>query len=346
MTAFPVASFAALLLLTFALSAALVAAAIRYATTRGLLDLPGRRRSHAQPTPRGGGIGIVVALLSGLKLLVLAGGTGWPEALAIALAVLAVAGIGWLDDHRPLAALPRLLVHALAAAGVAWVLLGGSGTPGGWLALALATPALMVAINFCNFMDGSNGLLTLQAMAISGAMMLAALAGAHWSTAAVAALLMAAAAGFLPFNFPAARIFLGDVGSGALGLALGAVALLCWRDGSLGPAGILVLGSALWLDAGLTLALRILTGRRWTQAHRSHLYQWFIRRGRSHAGVALAYLAWTALVAAPLALWAGGKAERELAALVVVGLAGSALWLALRLRLRREAGTYPTSIPR
>lgn len=346
MPAFPVLPFAVVLLLTFGLSAALVAAAIRYATGRGLLDQPGRRRSHELPTPRGGGIGIVVALLSGLKLLALAGGIAGSDALAIALALLAVAGVGWLDDHRPLPAMPRLLVHACAAAVVTLALFPWPGAMGEWVALVAAMFALMVAINFCNFMDGSNGLVTLQVLAASAVMMIAALGAAHWSTAAVSALLLAAAAGFLPFNFPAARIFLGDVGSGALGLALGAAALLCWRDGSLAVPALLVLTSALWLDAGLTLALRILAGRRWMQAHRSHLYQWLIRRGRSHASVGLAYLGWTVLVAGPLALWSNAEPTRELPALVAVAVAGSVLWLGLRRRLRREAGTYSSSLSR
>jgi UDP-N-acetylmuramyl pentapeptide phosphotransferase/UDP-N-acetylglucosamine-1-phosphate transferase len=290
-----------------ALSAALCAAASAYARRRGLLDLPGRRRSHAVPTPRGGGIGIVGAVLAiALGPRAIAG-----DALAATLgaALLAVAAIGWWDDHRPLSARLRLVVHLGAALAVALGVLGAPHDLPAAAALVLVALAIAWSVNLHNFIDGINGLLGLQALAIASVLgASAALAGedvlARWCV-----VVAAACAGFLPFNLPRARIFLGDVGSGALGLLLGALALLAWRRGVLDGGALLMLLSACAVDATATLVSRMARGRRWWRPHREHLYQWLVRSGASHDRVALLYLAWTAAVV-PLLLAARAALAR------------------------------------
>jgi UDP-N-acetylmuramyl pentapeptide phosphotransferase/UDP-N-acetylglucosamine-1-phosphate transferase len=277
-----------------ALCAAIVAAAVAYAHRRGLLDQPGRRRSHRRPTPRGGGIGIVVAvLLLGFGPAAVAGDR---VASALAVALLAVAAIGWWDDHRPLGARARLLVHAAAATLAAAAVLGAPQGPAGVLLFGVAVLGVAWSINLHNFIDGIDGLLASQALVLSVALASAfAFAGqgewARWCAVAAAACFA-----FLPFNLPRARIFLGDVGSGALGLLLGALALVAWRGGALDAGAILMLASACAVDATATLLSRMLRGRRWWKPHREHLYQWLVRRGASHLRVTLAYLGWTALV--------------------------------------------------
>lgn len=291
-----------------ALSAALCAAAIAYARRRGLIDQPGRRRSHGVPTPRGGGIGIVVAVLALGLVPAAAGGAAIAAALATAVAV--VAAVGWWDDHRPLSARLRLAVHLGAAAGVAIAVLGVPGDVRSVAVLALAGLAIAWSVNLHNFIDGINGLLGLQALAISAILGgIAALAGQD-GLAAWCAILAAACVGFLPFNLPRARIFLGDVGSGAIGLLLGAFALLAWRREVLDAGALLMLLSACGVDATATLLSRMARGRRWWRPHREHLYQWLVRGGTSHARVALLYLAWTAVVV-PLALLAREAVARS-----------------------------------
>lgn len=289
------------------ISAAATWVALRYARWRQLLDLPGYRRSHAQATPRGGGIGIVLALLWCAPWL------HWPEVLTpvlLAVALLGVAGIGWWDDHRPLSARLRFAVHMLAAMMCAGVLV----QVGQWhlgmaaLLLGLASFWLAACINAWNFMDGSNGLVTLQsfwiALSMLAVFMQIALEGvpAALPWVGVCLILAAACGGFLPFNFPRASIFMGDVGSGALGLVCGVLLLVGF---TLAPDRIwmfVLLPSALLVDAGLTLLFRLLSGRRWYQPHREHLYQWLIRSGWSHAQVALAWLGWNLLVLLPVCL--------------------------------------------
>ena len=208
------------MLLAFAVALAGTWLARSYALRNALvdepdLDAPDPRRSHAVPTPRGGGVAIVVALLPALGWLVLhpepASRRGW---LAIAGGLLLVAGIGWLDDHRPLGAAPRLFVHALAAGLLALALHWLGADP---MMAAAAFGLALVLVNAWNFMDGIDSLATSQALLAALAYALFAGSGPVLSLGAV---LAAACAGFLPFNLPRARVFLGDVGSGALGFML------------------------------------------------------------------------------------------------------------------------------
>lgn len=289
----------------FVASLLLTAATLRYARRRGLIDLPGKRRSHKQPTPRGGGIGIVAAM-------VLAGLPAWygldPAAGpwrvgAVALAILAVALIGWRDDHAPLSVLPRLAVHVLAALLVGATVLAPGPWPGafGWVALLPLAVLLVGFINAHNFMDGIDGILGQQGLFVMlGYGLLAAWAG-RTGLAAFAFASAAGCLGFLFFNFPPARIFMGDVGSGALGLALGTVAALLVQRNSALLWPCLILPSAFLVDSGLTLARRMLGGQRWYAPHRQHLYQWLVRVNWSHARTDVAYMIWNLAVVAPLA---------------------------------------------
>ena len=290
------------------LAAALTALSLGYSRRRGLLDLPGKRRSHSQPTPRGGGVGIVAAvLLVGVPAwYVLDPAVGWGQAIALALPVLAVALIGWRDDHAPLPVGPRIAIHAAAALAIAaialwpWVQAHASL----WWGLVPLALVLVGFINAHNFMDGIDGILGLQGLFVAlGYGWLAASMGA----AGIAALALATAAGclgFLLFNLPPARIFMGDVGSGALGLTLGALgALVVRRDPGMFWA-CAILPSAFLVDSGLTLARRIAGGQRWYAPHRQHLYQWLVRVKWSHGHTDVAYVIWNLAVVAPLAWFA------------------------------------------
>lgn len=308
---------------------------VRY--RRGPLDHPGPRSSHRVPVPRMGGLGIVVVGLAGVGALALAG--TWPAPWLLTLSGLAlVAGVGLLDDARPRPALPRLLAHLLAATLLAAsLLLGAEGLRvAPWLAV-LAVLAIAWSVNLHNFMDGIDGLLALQALWY-GAFYAAALGLAgEYGAAMFAALLGAAALGFLPFNFPRARAFLGDGASGFLGLAVAWLALFAAVHAIVPVPLALVLMSAFLVDSGLTLLARMLRGERFWQPHREHLYQWLVRAGASHARVSLGYLAWNLLVALP-ALLAGQHlaSDRQwLLAGAVLGGAG-VLWLLLRLPLARR----------
>jgi UDP-N-acetylmuramyl pentapeptide phosphotransferase/UDP-N-acetylglucosamine-1-phosphate transferase len=298
----------------------------RYALRRNLVDLPGERRSHSVPTPRSGGIGIVVAVLAGGGLLLLRHEAA--PVLGFALSGLAVvAGIGLADDHRSLSPWLRLGVQALAAgllAFGAWLTWHDA-----WLSVA-AFGSAMVLTNVWNFMDGIDGIAASQAMFVALAIAISGFAG--WITW-IAAGLLAACLGFLPFNFPKARLFLGDVGSGAIGFLL-AVLLVSALAGA-GPRSCamwLLLPSAFLIDASLTLGGRLLRGEPWWRPHALHAYQRWARQAGSHVPVTLAYAAWTALACVLALLLRGQEYFVMLAASVAWYIAGAAIWWMLQVK--------------
>lgn len=304
-----------------------------YALRNALLDLPGERRSHATPTPRGGGIAIVAAMLPVFGWLAWRDPAQAAAIAAIGAGLILVAGIGWVDDHRPLSPGLRLAIHAVAAALLGWALLalgaGGARAACGFvLALAL--------VNVWNFMDGIDGLAASQALlAALGYAVFAGPGPVAWLGLALAA----ACAGFLPFNLPRASIFLGDVGSGALGYlvaALAALALAAERDWTRAPLLALPL-IAFGTDAGLTLGRRMLRGERWWQPHVQHAYQRWARIA-GHRRVALAFLAWT-LVEVAFMLALGGRSFIVIMCVVGIScLAACAAWSRLQQSRESSAG--------
>jgi len=310
----------------------------------GMLDWPGQRRLHTRPVARGGGLAIV--------LTVLVMGT-WPAVDSLPLAgllagLLPVAVAGWLDDRRGLGIGPRLLLHLLSAAVLvaalrAW---GPDWPDTGWPTaglVALLLLAVIAAINLHNFIDGANGMLCWQALFVLS--VVAVLTPDEIGRLRPLALIVAAAvAGFLPFNFPRAKVFLGDVGSGALGYLVAALGLWAWLLGAFSLPQLLLLNALVLIDGLSTLAARVLAGKRWWRGHREHLYQWLVRSGRSHAQVSLGYLAVNLLLILPLLLTLRARLPRpaalgdatEWAALAGLALAGVGAWvLAKRACLRR-----------
>ena len=153
----------ALFFCAIAASATLTVLARHYALRRQLLDHPGQRRSHALPTPRGGGIGPVIVLLAGGGVLAVADPQARQPLLACLVGLAAVAGIGWVDDHRPLPALLRLAVHLGAATAASLALIGMPQTVEQCIAIIASTIAIAGLVNAWNFMDGIDGIATSQA---------------------------------------------------------------------------------------------------------------------------------------------------------------------------------------
>ncbi|HEY8683866.1 MAG TPA: glycosyltransferase family 4 protein, partial [Rhodanobacter sp.] len=296
---------------------------------------PGQRRSHSMPTPRGGGIGVVVAMAICLPGVLWSLSTAWPTSILTSLegALLLVAWAGWWDDHRSLPVLPRLAAQLVA---VLWFSISLIATGLSWWWLPLLLGAGVWSINLHNFMDGIDGLLAQQAMFVASGLALLAWHAAQPALAIASATLAAAALGFGYYNRPPARIFMGDVGSGSMGMLIFALsALLWWLDHALvWPA--LILSSAFAVDASLTLLTRIWRGRRWYAAHREHLYQWLVRCGGTHARADTGYLLWNLLIAAPSAWLACSHLTMALPITIVVYLAAAAGWLMLKRRCLRR----------
>jgi len=257
---------------------------IRYARARQIEDQPGRRRLHAHPTPRGGGVAIALVLLSALAWVSvsLPDGLGLP---GLAAGTALFAGLGLIDDLFPMPALAKFTLQLAAGSVLIVAMTQGWGL--GWAVAVALIVACCYVVNIWNFMDGSNGMISVQALLI-------ALAIGFWPGQPVSLRLCAfalagACAGFLPFNLPTARVFLGDVGSHVLGAAIFGLLLSAWHAGTISLAQSMLFGTVLLLDSGYTLARRALAGRPVWRAHREHLYQYAVRRGHSHAKVCLFY---------------------------------------------------------
>lgn len=315
------------LLAVLAVSAGLTWGARAYALRRNLLDEPGERRSHGVATPRGGGIAIVLTLLLATVVAAVIWPKAWGALAVFALGLVLVAGIGWWDDHRPLPAIRRLLVHLVAAALLAGLVLHATGNPWQALLALLFTTSL---INIWNFMDGINGIATTQAI-LAGIAFALVLPPPYGLAGVVLGL---ACLGFLPFNYPRARIFMGDVGSGALGYAIAALVCLASVLTDIHWLLLLVPLSAFLVDAGFTLLSRILSGQRWMEPHTQHLYQRAVKSGASHTFVTWVYLVFGIFSAAVFNACTNLQPRWEAAVAVAWLIFATGLWLLLRKGMR------------
>ncbi len=286
-----------------------------------MFDHPGERHSHTRVTPRGGGAGLVLAFLAASLLLT---GPDKPESWTLCMmpGVIVIAVLGAIDDHRSLNILLRLFVQLAVSTGLV-VCAAYAGWIEGVVPMVLAGLFLVWMTNLYNFMDGSNGMAALQGL-FAGLVLFFLFQVAGDSFFATLGLLLAACcAGFLPWNTGRAKVFMGDVGSLALGFVLAALLVYGTGSGKFGiPVALMVL--LLFLtDSTMTLLARVIRGERWYNPHRQHLYQRLIAHGWTHGQVALLYQAVNLAfvlpgiviaVRVPTSAWAVALAE------IIVGL--------------------------
>ena len=323
-----------LLLLVGSVSWVLTGLLRRYALAKCLMDVPNDRSSHSTPTPRGGGISIVVTFLLGLVFLWIMSLLNNDVFLGLSGAGLVIAVIGFIDDHGHIAARWRLLGHFSAASwlvfwlgGLPLLILFGFSVDPGWAGHVLAIVALVWLLNLYNFMDGIDGIAAIEALSstlVAGLLFLFVFN--NQDMASLNLLMFAAVTGFLVWNFPPAKIFMGDAGSGFLGLMLGALALYSAHIEAVMLWVWLILLGIFIVDATFTLLRRLLRGEKVYEAHRSHAYQYASRKYGSHLTVTLSVLFinlfWLAPWSAAVALGAIGGALGLIIAYVPL------LWLA------------------
>jgi Fuc2NAc and GlcNAc transferase len=325
-----VIKFSWIFIIALILAAVLTGLLRRYALANSLIDIPNIRSSHNIPTPRGGGLSIVIVFLLGLPVLsgmgVLAPDAMW----AIFGAGAWVALVGFLDDHGHIPARWRLLAHFI---GAGWGLYSLGGLPPlvlsipssnlgvhtidlGWLGQSLGMLYLVWLLNLYNFMDGIDGLASIEAITVClGGALFSFLEPDISGLWAPPAMLAMTVAGFLFWNFPPAKIFMGDAGSGFLGIVLGLFSIQAvWIAPQLFWSWLILLGVFI-VDATWTLFRRLLRGEKIYEAHRSHAYQYASRYYGSHKAVSLGIGVINVCWLTPLALW--------------VGLAGLNVWLGL-----------------
>ena len=264
------------------------------------LDMPNERSSHLTPTPRGGGIAFVAASLVGFLLLLLNPELDRADLLALCCAGAIVAIAGHLDDRQKISgAMVRLIFHALGAI----ILIAGIGFPSkislfdrlvstGVIGSILGVIYLVWLLNLFNFMDGTDGIAASEAIFVllAGAFLsYHVLSDANHSAAAV--VLAASTFGFILYNWSPAKIFMGDVGSGYLGIVIGGLSLIAAKQDPLLLWVWIILLAVFVSDATVTLIRRLLRKQKPHVAHRSHAYQHLAIRLNSHAKVALLVLA-------------------------------------------------------
>jgi Fuc2NAc and GlcNAc transferase len=308
-----VAPYVALIVVaTFLLSALLTGVARRFALSRGVLDVPNARSSHETPTPRGGGAAIVLSAVAAWIALGLIGVVQTHLVIALSGGGIAIAAIGLLDDRFRLSARVRLSVHFAAAS---WALVWLNGLPPiqvgehvivlGWAGHLLGLLGIVWTLNLFNFMDGIDGIAASEAIfVVCGGVLLVLVNEGRHSHPAIGLAFVAACCGFLLWNWPPARIFMGDVGSGFLGYVIAVLAVIEAHESALALLVWLILGGVFFVDATVTLARRLLRGERLYVAHRTHVYQCLARRWRSHRRVTLGVLAVNVFWLLPMAVFA------------------------------------------
>jgi UDP-GlcNAc:undecaprenyl-phosphate GlcNAc-1-phosphate transferase len=328
------------------LSALIVMAMIRWP----ILDVPNARSAHTVVTPRGGGLGPVLAFVVGMVALYQVADfarIAERQFIGVILAAIAIAAVGLLDDMRDLSARLRLLcqfgaamvavltdlvLHRLSLPGMGVVELGFLGT-------LITLFWIMGCTNAVNFMDGLDGLVAGTLVIACAALAAIALSLGGGFIYAASLFLVAGFLGFLPFNLHRARIFMGDVGSQFAGfmLAVLAVAAAGFEQSQVSFLIVPLLIFGLLFDAGFTLLRRALMGERVGAAHRTHLYQMAQRAGVPvrmvaglhwgftlfHAGLAV----WFLNVPAEVKPWVGAPA-----------LAVQLLWTGYVMLRMRQAG--------
>jgi len=313
---------ALLVVLAGVVSAILTARMRSYAASRSILDEPNHRSAHQAPMPRGGGVALVAAILSAVLIACLA---GWvPARICIALTGggLLVAAIGWVDDLRGASVRLRLLVHAVAAA---WALAWLGGLPElragesvvalGWAGTGLALLGIVWATNLYNFMDGVDGFAGTEALMAAGVGGILLAGVGAWPLALVCFIVASASAGFLVWNWPPAKIFMGDVGSGFLGHTLAVLAIASERMADVSLLTWLIVLGAFVFDATVTLVRRLGRGDPVFAAHAQHAYQRVVAKTRSHVSVTGGLIAINLALAA-IAAWHATRPQHALPAML------------------------------
>lgn len=298
--------FPLVLVASFSLTGALR----QYAIKRSVIDIPNERSSHSVPTPRGGGVAIVISFLLTLPILYFLDLLSASVMLGLLGGGLAIAVLGFLDDHGHIAARWRLLGHFSAAI---WVLywIGGLAPINIfgvneinllWIGHILAGFYVVWLLNLYNFMDGIDGIASIEAVSTCVSIAVIYTLLGYLPEVYLPLVVAFSVGGFLLWNFPPAKIFMGDAGSGFLGFILAALSLhAAWLESNLLWSWIILLGVFI-VDATYTLFRRLLRGEKVYEAHRSHAYQYASRQLKGHRPVTLVVLAINVLWLFPLAL--------------------------------------------
>jgi len=317
----------------------------RYAIHRSVIDIPNERSSHDVPTPTGGGLAVAVVFTLVLVLLFLAGHIEREFLIALGGGGVFVAAVGFWDDHADLSKTLRLTMQLAAAiwavmwlGGVPAIPLGSRTVQLGVLGIVIGVISIVWMINLFNFMDGIDAIASIETITVSIAAATILFTAGNAPFSYVLLVLAAATTGFLIWNWPPARIFMGDGGSSYIGFALAAAAIATSHAGGINLWSWLILLAVFIVDATITLVVRMVRRERWYEAHRTHAYQHAARAAGSHLPVSLLIGAINLFWLLPLA-WLASNRPSSAWWLAIVALV-PVVFAVMRLR----AG-HPSEVP-
>lgn len=286
----------------------------KYALAKHMLDMPNFRSSHKVPTPRGGGLAFVVVFLSSLVYLIHINAINFRGGYWLLTSLFLVSGIGLYDDLMKLK-VHRRFIGQVFASFIAICAIGffpdidiySFTLKSGYIVTAIAIIYLVWLLNLYNFMDGIDSLASLEAISVCLGISIIYWLDGHLSLMIVPLILAMAISGFLYWNIPPARIFMGDVGSGFLGFIFGILSLQAWVIDSSFFWSYLILLGVFIVDATVTLIYRVLQREKIYLAHCSHAYQHAARLFKSHLLVARGALVLNIIWLWPIAILVGLK---------------------------------------
>jgi Fuc2NAc and GlcNAc transferase len=318
----------------------------RFALKHAVMDEPNDRSSHSNPTPVGGGISISLCFLMGIILLAVCSIIPVNIAVALGGGGLLVSIVAWMDDYKNILPIWRGTFYLLAAV---WALfwidgfnsidLGVYEIRNPYVLNLLAVLGITWMTNLFNFMDGTDGIAGVQASSTAFLSGVLFWISAQHGMAMLCFILMAASSGFLVWNWPPARIFMGDVGSCLIGFSFGTLALIGEKTDSV-PILLWIIMLAVFIcDATLTLFRRMLQKKSWYSAHKSHAYQRFVQLGASHKKLALWVLFTNVVILWPLALLAYNQKTLSIYMTLIAIILVTVTWLVIQSRFKDMKST-------
>lgn len=314
----------------------------KYSLRNALIDIPNERSLHDQPTPRGGGLSIVLASLTSFLLMYYFELITLDILLALLSGGSIVAVIGWLDDHRHISPVIRGLIYT-AAAIITLMILGGLPSINvgkHYLTIPLfnnivAVFGIVWLINLYNFMDGADAFAAIQTICVCLFLGLLFLLSGQHGLAVINFIVVMATAGFLYWNWPPARIFMGDVGSCFIGFFFGSQIIISEKSDSVTAVVFLILLGVFICDATFTLIMRIVKNEKWYSAHKSHAYQRIVQMGMSHKQLVLSLLVINVFFLWPMAYIAFRWEQLSILLLIFEVLVLFILWVRIQIRYNR-----------
>ena len=340
----PIKNYFFLALLVWTFCFLLTGVLRRYAVNRRIIDIPNERSSHDRPTPRGGGLSISLAVTSGAVVIGFIEDNMRQFALALAGGGIAISIIGWLDDHKDISPLIRLVIYSVAAVwavywlnDIQWTAAATDGYAPRMIWNILFVTGTVWLVNLYNFMDGTDALAALETISVAAFGALFYYLSAHQPLFMLGVILVCSSAGFLPWNWPPAKIFMGDVGSCLIGFVMAIAALYGELTGAVPLTVWGVLLAVFIGDASFTLLYRVFKGETWYKAHRSHAYQRLVQMGLSHKKLALLVFGLNILVLGPLAYVVFSRPHYRAAVFIGVYTVLGILWYLIQSAYARRS---------